>query len=143
LISGGYNLGVRYTPEKILNPPDFSFEALAKARWLGTSEAEVIFQELVQGSVPPEKIFLEEISATSEENAEILSILLKRTTFQGMKKIGIMSLLYHLKKISAFFKEKIPEVEFVFAEDLLAMDGQVDRVVNYYKKPRGGPRMAF
>jgi hypothetical protein len=142
-ISGGYNVGIRYNPKQILQPPNFSFEALAKARWLGPSEAQVICEEMVKKGVPQEKIFLEELSTTSEENAEMLRIILKRTTFQGIKKIGIMSLLYHLQRVASLFKERIPEVDFLLAEDLLAMDGQVGRVVNFYQSPRGGQEWPY
>jgi hypothetical protein len=85
-VSGGYNVGIRYNPKQILQPPNFSFEAIAKARWLGPSEAQIIFEEMVKKGVPQEKIFLEELSTTSKKNAEMLRIFLKRTTFQGIKK---------------------------------------------------------
>ena len=142
-ISGGYNVGIRYSPKQIMQTPDFSFAALARARWLGPSEARVIFEEMVKKGVPQEKIFLEELSTTSEENAEMLRIVLRRTTFQGIKKIGVMSLLYHLKRVSPLFKERIPEVEFLLAEDLLVMDGQMGRVVNFYKTLRGGQEWPY
>lgn len=120
-----------------MQPPDFSFEAIASARWRGPSEAALIFQELEKKGVPPYCILLEEVSASSEENAEILRILLRRDCFLK-KKVAVMSLLYHLKRITPIFRQKMPEIAFKCAETFLIMDGQLDRVLSYYQTPRGG-----
>jgi uncharacterized SAM-binding protein YcdF (DUF218 family) len=141
VISGGYNFGVRYNEREILKNPDFSFESFAKAR-LEKSEAQVIAKFLHgEYGIPIEVMYLEEISATTRENAEIVKIILSRKpTFDFAKTIGILTLIYHMEKALPIFKEVGLNVEPVFAEDLLAIEGEIGikKVCEYYSIPRGG-----
>ena len=139
VISGGYNFLVRYNENQILSKPDFSFEAFAKGRaW--RSEADLIKEYMRGIDVPEEAMFLEELSATTEETAEILKILLRRSTFNFAKKIAILTLIYHMERALPVFKEAGLKVEPLFAEDLLALKGEsgIDKVCNYYSVPKGG-----
>jgi uncharacterized SAM-binding protein YcdF (DUF218 family) len=141
IISGGYNLGVRYDEREILKNPDFSFESFARAR-LEKSEAQVIAEFLhKEYGVPIEAMYLEEISATTRENAEIVKIILSRKpTFGFVKTIGILTLIYHMEKALPIFKEVGLNVESIFAEDLLAMEGEtgIKKVCEYYSILRSG-----
>lgn len=137
-ISGGYNIGVRYDHTKILEEANFSFEAVAKAR-NKKSEAEVIRNFMTKHGVPLEVIFLEELSATTEEQADIFKIILRRTTFAQDKKIAILTLLHHMNKALPIFRKTNPSIEPLFAEDLLALKEEyIKQVCWYYSVPRGG-----
>ena len=140
IISGGYNFWVRYSALEILKVADFSFRAFARGRQ-HKSEAEVIAKFLEKEyKIPKEAMFLEELSTTTEENAEILKILLKRTTFDFAKRIAILTLIYHMERALPVFKKAGLEVEPLFAEDLLALEGKsgIDKVCQYYSVPKGG-----
>jgi uncharacterized SAM-binding protein YcdF (DUF218 family) len=141
IISGGYNFEVRYTDEEILKTPDFSFEAFARGHQK-KSEAEVIAKFLQKEyGVPLEAMYLEELSTTTQENAEILKVLLKRTpTFDFARRIGILTLIYHMERAFPVFKEAGLKVEPLFAEDLLALEGKsgINKVCEYYSVPKGG-----
>jgi hypothetical protein len=139
IISGGHNFNVRYNAEEI-KEPDFSFKAVTWGQ-REKSEAEVIAEFLGEKyGVPIEAMFLEELSATTEESAEILKILLKRTTFSFAKKIAILTLIYHMERALPAFRSAGLEVEPLFAEDLLALEGKsgIDKVCEYYSVPKGG-----
>jgi len=141
IISGGYNFGVRYNEREILKNPDFSFEALARTRQ-EKSEAEVIAEFLYREyNVPLEAMYLEELSATTEENAEFVKILLKRkSTFDFAQRIGVLTLIYHMEKALPIFRKIGLEVEPLFAEDLIALEGEtgIEKVCQYYSVPRAG-----
>lgn len=142
IISGGYNWGVRYDDEQILPKPDFSFEAFARARRHGKSEAEVIGDYMKERcDVPEDAMLLEESSATTEENAEFLGIILKRPTFAEAKTVAILTLLHHMAKALPVFGT-IMKVEPLFAEDLLTMDDHawIDLICRYYGVPRDGKK---
>lgn len=140
IISGGYNFGVRYDGKQILPKADFSFEAFAKAR-NEKSEAEIIKDFLRDNyGVPETAMFLEELSAYTKEQAEILRVLLTRTTFSEAKKIAILTLLYHMKRALPTFRAIGLKAEPLFAEDLLALEGKlwIERICRYYSAPKGG-----
>jgi uncharacterized SAM-binding protein YcdF (DUF218 family) len=140
IISGGYNFLVRYNENQILSKADFSFKAFAKSRaWM--SEASLIKEYMMGFDIPEEAIFLEELSATTEETAEILKILIRRKpTFDFAKKIAILTLIYHMKRALPVFQNSGLRVEPLFAEDLLALEGKsgIEKVCQYYSVPKGG-----
>jgi hypothetical protein len=86
VISGGYNVGVRYVvddeQQRLLDPPCFSFEALAGAQRGYPSEAAAMKDRLCRhyGVVEGEEaIFvLEEGSSTTLENAAMCKMLVTR-----------------------------------------------------------------
>ena len=134
IVSGGYNFRVRYDESRIFPEPDLSFDAFVRGR-KEKSEAEIIRDFLKENfNIPEEAIFLEEVSANTEENAAIVKILLKRPTFSFAKKIGILTTRSHMKRALQAFKEVGLEVEPLFAEDLLALEGKsgIDKVFQYY-----------
>jgi len=140
IISGGYNFEVRYTDNGILKKPDFSFKAFVRGR-RKRSEAQIIAEFLQKEyGVPLEAIFLEELSATTKESAEILKILLKRPTFKFAKIIAILTLLYHMERALPIFKETGLKVKPLFAEDLLILEDKswIKRICNYYSIPKEG-----
>lgn len=138
IISGGYNFWVRYNENQILTA-DFSFDAFVRGR-SEKSEAETIRNFMKKQGVPKEAIFLEETSATTQENAEILKILLSRTTFNFAKRIAVLTLIYHMQRVLPVFKSVELNIESLFAEDLLALEGDtgIDKVYQYYSTPKGG-----
>jgi len=140
IVSGGYNFYLRYNETEILKTPDFSFEAFTQGRQQ-ESEAKVIAEFLEKEyEVPLEAMFFEELSATTEENAEILKILLKRSTFAFAKKIAILTLIYHMERALPVFRSTGLEVEPLFTEDLLTLEGEpgIEKVCQYYSVPKGG-----
>ncbi len=143
IFSGGYNFGVRYDDENIMSPPDFSFQALATAQRARTSEARAM-RDIAHEcfDVKSSQILLEEGSATTEENAAFVNIMLKRSTFTGMTKIGVLALLHHLPRALTIFKAACAGFEImpVIAEDLLATKGnyEVDKIAKYYVPQRSG-----
>ncbi len=149
MISGGSNFGVRYDDEKIFNAehptqkkPIFTFEAFAQSDWARESEAEVIKNTLVQDYViKPELIFAETLSATTEENAEFVKIILRRRPmFTGNEKIAILTLLYHMERALPVFRKAGLNVEPLFAENVLADDDpkQIEEICAYYSTSKGG-----
>lgn len=143
IISGGYNFGVRYKDESVLTKPDFSFTAFSRARWSQQpSEAKIIADCLVdEFKIDPDFLLLEELSATTEENAQFVKIMLKRKpTFEGVKRVAILTLLYHMEKSLLAFKTFGLDAEPLFAEDLLASDDpkRIDEICEYYGTPKGG-----
>jgi len=140
IISGGYNWGVRYDDNQIFPKPDFSFEAFTRARRMGKSEAEVIRDFMREHcGVPEDAMLLEEASATTEENAEFLKIILERPTFSETKGIAILTLIHHMERALPAFRA-IMEVELLLAEDLLAMQGPIwiDKICEYYESLKEG-----
>jgi len=140
IISGGYNWGVRYDDKQILQKPDFSFEAFTRARRMGKSEAEAIRDFMREHcGVPEDAMLLEEVSATTEENAQFLKIILERPAFSEAKGIAILTLIHHMERALPAFRA-IMEVEPLLAEDLLAMQGPIwiDKICEYYESPKEG-----
>lgn len=140
IISGGYNFWVRYDECQIFSNPDFSLKAFTLAR-REKSEAEVIRNYLIENyQIPEEAIFLEELSTTTEENAEILKILLRRPTFAFAERIAILTLLFHMERALSIFRKAGLKVEPLFAEDLLVLGGKsrVDKIFQYYSSSKKG-----
>ena len=143
IILGGSNFGIRYNYTEILNSPDFSFEAFAGAHYEGDAESIVIKEYLVNiWSIPYYDIFAETLSATTEENAEFLKILLRRRPmFTGKEKIGLLTLLYHMERALPVFKKAGLDVIPIFAEEVLfeqSSSFNLNEILNYYKTPKGG-----
>jgi len=140
VISGGYNWGVRYDDKQILPKPDYSFEAFTRARRTGKSEAEIIRDFMREHcGVPEDAMLLEEVSATTEENAEFLRIILERPAFSEARGIAILTLIHHMERALPAFRA-IMEVDPLHAEDLLAMQGPIwiDKICEYYEGPKEG-----
>ena len=82
IVCGGHCFGVRYDPttNKILEPPDFSFSAMARASSL-ISESEAIKFYITVGddAIPKENVIVEGLSLTTAENAQCTKIILSRT----------------------------------------------------------------
>ena len=136
IISGGYNFGVRYNDNEILKIPDFSFEAFTRAR-RKKSEAQVIAEFLHERfNIPLNAMFLEELSATTAESVEFLKILLKRPTFTFAKRIGVLTLLPHMRCALPLFRNAHLNVEPLFAEELLVLEKfGVDKICEFYSIP--------
>ena len=126
-----------------MTPPYFSFGALATAQRASTSEARPMYNFAVDDfEAKPSCILLEEMSATTEENAASVNVMLKRSTFTGMQqKIGVLALLHHLPRALTIFKTAFTDFEIqpVIAEDLLATKGsnEIDKIAKYYAPLRG------
>ena len=149
MILGGSNFGVRYDDDRIFNndhpsqkKPSFTFEAFAASDYYRKSEAAVIKQMLVNElGVDPSKVFAETLSATTEENAEFMKIILRRRPmFTGNEKVGILTLLYHMERVLPVFRKAGLNVEPLFAENILANDDpkQIEMICQYYSTPKGG-----
>ena len=82
------------------------------------------------------------MSTTTEENAAFVNIMLKRSTFAGTQKIGVLALMHHLPRGLMIFKAACAgfEIEPIIAEDLLATKSghEIDKIAKYYGVPRGG-----
>jgi uncharacterized SAM-binding protein YcdF (DUF218 family) len=147
IIAGGSNFGVRYDEEKVFNDqhptqkkPTFTFEAFANADFHYKSEAAAIKEKLFDLGIEPTKVFAETLSATTEENAEFVKIILRRRPmFTGNERIAILTLLYHMEKALPVFLKHF-EVDPLFAENILANNNpqEIDRICNYYSTPKGG-----
>lgn len=143
IFSGGYNFGVRYNDEVIMQPPDFSFQALSTAQHARQSEARAMRDVAVECfNAQPRSILMEELSATTEENAAFVNIMLARSTFAGTRKIGILALMHHLPRALSIFKKECPHLEIspIIAENLLATKGhhEIDKISKYYAVARSG-----
>jgi len=82
-------------------------------------------------------MFLEALSTYTKEQGKILKILLERTTFSGMNKIAILTLLYHMERALPTFRAIGLNIEPLFAEDLLG-EPWIDRICEHYSVPKGG-----
>lgn len=156
IVSGGFNVGVRYDFEMnaVFAKPNFSFEAFALARRRGPSEAQIIAQVMQEEyGVPSAAILLEDLSATTQENALFVRQILSRSLAEGvdgtdlsrMKPIGLLTLLYHMSRALDTFRSAGMEVEPVYAEDVLALDASrnwAEEVARYYETPKGGKQWA-
>lgn len=148
MVLGGSNFGVRYDEEKVFGAqhpnqktPIFTFEAFSDSDQL-QSEAQVIKRGLVKAfDIPSNKVFAETLSATTEENAEFLKIILRRRPmFTGEEKIGLLTLLYHMERALPIFQKAGLNIEPLFAENLLVEKDQkeIDEICQYYSTPKGG-----
>lgn len=146
IVSGGYNVGVRYDLD-ILMPvfgtqdsnkkPDFSDEARVRARWY-RSESSVVAEAMrLNYGVPPEALILEEDSKTTKENAKNCRSIIERC---GLKKVGLLTLLYHMERALKDFQEIGIDISPLFAEDLLILESKdwISRITDYYSVPKGG-----
>lgn len=148
IVSGGYNVGVRYDLDLKVpifgrpgsdRQPDFSEEAKQRAR-VYRSEASIIAEVMrKEYDVPSEALIFEEDSDTTSANAKKTKEILERL---GVKRVAILTLLYHMEKaLEEFRKVGVDAVLVsVFAEDILALDHTLNwaaEIVDYYKEPRG------
>lgn len=148
IVSGGSNFGVRYDDSQIFGAnhptqkkPVFTFEAFATSDYDRKAESVVIKEALVKLGADPSKILAEPLSATTEENAEFVKLLLRRRPmFRGDEKIGILTLLYHMERALPVFQKAGLDVQPLFAENVLAENdhGQVETICTYYGSPKGG-----
>ena len=146
IVSGGYNIGVRYDLDISVpvfgttssdRKPDFSDEARIKARWY-RSEASVMAELIrVRYCVPSEALILEEDSRTTKENANYCREIVERC---GFKEVGLLTLLYHMERAMGDFREAGVDPRPLFAEDFLVLEDKswVDRIVEYYSTSKGG-----
>lgn len=139
IVSGGHNVGVRYSlkDNKILPEPSFNPFARIKAR-LYPSEARVMAGFLHENyGIPWNAMILEEESVDTQQNAAYCSRIIRRL---GINEIGLLTSLYHLKQATASFKKIGLDVKPLCAEDLLALEDRtwIDRIVEYYSDLRGG-----
>ncbi len=118
VVMGGHNFYVRYDEEKIIDPPSFEFESMVKGQFL-ESEAMVISQIMRERGISPLRIFTEELSATTEEQAKILPIILERDAFKDLKQIGLLSTANHLKKYFSLFEKEIKGITPIVAETII------------------------
>ncbi|MCK4454040.1 YdcF family protein [Candidatus Parcubacteria bacterium] len=133
LASGGPNFGVRYNEKDILSKVDSSFEAFARAGF-EKSEAEIIRDYMVKGGVPGYRILLEKSSAFTKEHPEFIKILLERDTFDFVKRIGILTMVYHQKGFSVF------EEEF-YGEAIEVVPVYTEKIIVDYGGPEGAGRV--
>jgi len=146
ILSGGYNIGVRYDIDLSVpvfgtassdRCPDFGVEARVKAR-IYRSEASVMAEFITRHyKVPPEDMILEEESRSTEENALYCKGIAKRS---GWKRIGLLTQLYHMERALGSFGKVGLEVIPLFAEDFLPMENNswIDKICKYYSVPKGG-----
>ena len=116
IICGGHCFGVRYDPEtnEILSPPNFSFEAMARASAF-MSEARAIKLYIMAGedAVPEENVIVEELSTTTADSAQCAKIILSHTLageLEGsdpsrMKKVGVITHSSHMKRALEEFRK--------------------------------------
>jgi len=137
LLQGGYNFGVRYNDQEIIES-DFSFSAFALAREM-KSEANYGREFLIKEGINEERILIEEISATSKESALIASILLLRTTFDRLEEIKIFSLTCHLKKIVSLYRRHLSK-KVRIRKEAIEKYLSVEAASEYYSEERGGKK---
>lgn len=135
VLQGGYNFFVRYKGEKIVKA-DFSFEAFAKARGK-ESEAGLCRQYLIEKGIEEKRIMTEENSAYSKENVLFLKLMLKRSTFENLEEVRIMSLIYHIIRIFPLYKE---ELNYKILPELAEKHLPKKEVEQYYTVPKGGKK---
>lgn len=128
-LMGGYNFGIRYDDTEIMKTPDFSFATMAKARdKFSESQAVMMFCE--GRGVSRERMLVEEVSATTEEQAVIAKMMIRRTTFSEVEKVWVMSVATHLRRtFSAFGEGFTPR----YVEDVLREAGEGYQVLKYYQ----------
>lgn len=158
IVSGGYNVGVRYELNKntVFTNANFSFEAFAVARTLGPSEGTIMKGVLCSNfSVPSSAVLVEETSATTDENAEFGGLILSRyglgvpVSSDDTKTmfVGVISNLFHLPRAVPTFVSRFEGINFnatltpLYAEDWCCLNTAVDwpeLMRDYYTVPRSG-----
>lgn len=147
LLSGGYNVGVRY-PETLAEPrygdnsfvPPKNFSDIARMRARRhRSEASVMTEFLqLMYQMPPECFILEEQSHTTKENALFVQAICKR---MGIKHIGLVTNVYHITQATQAFREPCLDVDGIPAEHVLWALDTTDiwrpKICEYYSQPRG------
>jgi uncharacterized SAM-binding protein YcdF (DUF218 family) len=138
IVSGGHNVGVRYSlrTNTVFPEPNLSPFALIKAR-LFPSEARVIAEFLHKDyAVHWDAMILEEKSVDTDQNADNCKRIIER---RGLKEIALLTSLYHMEKAAVSFRRSGLDVKQLYAEDLLITEDQswIDRIVEYYMLPRG------
>jgi|SRR3989344_5074027 len=160
LLTGGFNVGVRYgewLSEDIYNQanrdpnrrkPDFSAEAKVKARAY-VSEAQVMEDHM--WSVPNNMITREENSSTTEENAKFC-IAKALGINPRLKTVAVLTQLYHHRDGAIrLFTDEFSKIGItpadLYAEDLLVCDDPeecIPMICEYYSKPKGSkPRLQY
>lgn len=146
VLTGGYNIGVRYGLDLLIptfgaegsnRKPNFSEKSGIKAKRY-RSEASVMAEFIRKNyNMPPEALILEEDSRTTEENARYCKLIVERC---GFKKIGLLTSLYHMERALKEFRKAGLKVEPIFAEDLLPLESKqwINRICKYYSRPKGG-----
>jgi len=165
IISGGYNVGVRYdlVNNTVFASANFSFEAFALARqWPSESEImkRVMCEEL---GVPAASVLLEETSATTDENAKLGAVILSRSNFftrsnnagaeKSRLRVGVLTNLFHMPRAILSFENELasslcqsgPSIDLVplYVEDYIPFSHYQDSnwialMENYYSTKRGG-----
>jgi len=138
IISGGHNVGVRYSlkDNEVFPQPNYSPLALILAR-LYPSEAKVIADFVHRNyGVQRDCMILEKDSTSTEENARNCARIVERP---GLKRIALLTSLYHMKNACACFVKEGLNPEPLYAEDLLMREDQawVGKIAEYYSHPRG------
>jgi hypothetical protein len=107
IVSGGYNIGVRYEVENntVLEKPDFSTKAIANARNKGPSEAFIMKQILSDTYQIPSKY------------------IMKR---QGRTHLHLLTNLSHMERAVRVFEEAGLTVTPIYAEDYAIFDTQFE-----------------
>jgi uncharacterized SAM-binding protein YcdF (DUF218 family) len=143
ILVGGHNVGVRYGQRSILEIPNFSFQALARAHEY-PSEAEIMFHALAtRYDVPNDHMLRETLSATTKENVAFLEILLQRTpVFEELEKVKLITQLYHMPVVLEEFREARVVGEPLFVEDLLHETRRED-IIDYYRDRRERTKNPF
>lgn len=139
IISGGHNVGVRYSfkDNSVFPKPNLNLFALIRAR-LYPSEASVMAEFIRKAyAVPRSAMNLEERSTDTKANAENCRIVVERL---HARRVAILTHLYHMERAMDDFKEVRLNPDPLYAEDLLVLDDHswIDRIVEYYSNPRGG-----
>jgi len=115
ILSGGYNIGVRYeiVNNTLITTPDFSFENFGRAHDY-ISEAGIMRSSLqTVYNLSSSSLVLDELSATTDENARAVAFFLLRSNFLNSGptptplRIGILSNLFHLPKALHSFKTQL------------------------------------
>lgn len=134
VISGGYNVGVRYelVNNTVFANANFSSTAFALARDLGPSEAQVMRRVMTTApfNVSAANVMCEETSATTDENGGVGSIILSRyglfpTDAQDALplRIGLLTNLFHMPRALPAFASALQRQNFsatiipLYAED--------------------------
>ncbi len=141
IVSGGYNIGVRYeiVNNTVMDEPDFSTKAIADARIQGPSEAFVMKQILSQQyKIPSHTIIEEDVSTTTVENAVICATIMKR---MGKSHAHLLTNLYHMQRALIAFEEAGITATPIYAEDYAIFDTSfawAPTLVEMYSGMRGG-----
>ena len=138
IISGGHNVGVRYSlkDNKVFAEPNLSPFARIRAR-LHHSEAKIIADFLQKSyGVPRNAMILEEGSRDTQQNARNCLKIVERL---DARSTALLTLLYHMERAMTEFQKAGSSVTPLYAEDLLILEDSswVDRIVEYYSSPRG------